>query len=475
MTSVHSLLQYAAEDTIQRRLTENPTDTYFRQGKENFSRYLIESAILGPQSSNGFDNTYKFKIHGMADFLINTCLKIKLPSLKDYDNFAWVNKIGYYLIEKAEFKIGGTVISEINGKYLDLHSEAFENQSEKIRNDILIGNTVDLLIPKNYNPSDPNYLSRTYGYYKDKDASGNVSAGVGDGPGETTLYVDLKFYFSRSTSLAFPLAKLGSKNHIEIHIKIAPLEKLLRKFDTTASSGKVTLSEAMKNNLNSKLTQNEVDLLADMAFVTDEEKKLLFYTEEFPIIQTVQTKHEIDPNENEPDITLEYSQNNIQEILFAIQRNDIIENNDQSHTNLYNDHTNYTSNFSKSVLPNATNLLLNRLGNYNKGPRFLDDNKEFIKSSELYFGNGTLRRVSGTITNLINPGRFNALASIGIHYYPFTLDRNIIGNSLYTGQSLTKKIRLSLENNSQKTILYAFVNTLAIMKITNNGDIMIKT
>ena len=472
--SQRTLLQYASSDMVQQRLTDNPTDTYFKQGRDRFSRYVMETGILGSSSGGGFDEKYSFRIVGNAsDYLVKCHLRIKLPSLKDYPNYAWVNKIGYYIIENAKFRVGPTVISEITGKYLDLHQEAFENIAEKTRTNILIGNTPDMVIPKNYNPSDPNYLNYTYGYYKDVDASGNVS-GLVDGPDETMLFVDLKFYFSRDTSLAFPLAKLGSKNHAEIIIKLASLDKILRSFDTTASEDtKVTISDTMKNELNSKLTQSEVHLLVDYAWVTNEEKQLLFNTEEFPIIQTKSIKYEINANEKDPSFPLDITENNIQEILFCVQRNDILENNDQSHKKVYNDHTNFTTDFSKSVLPDSTNKLAHLTGNYNHGPGFLDSNKDFVESSQLYFGNAAFNYVSNTITNLINPGKFNALSCIGVHLYSFTINRNIIGNSLYTGENLGKDLRLNIANNSEKTTLFLFVNTISIMKLTNSGGIMI--
>ena len=471
-----SYIYFAEDNSLQKKLSDNPQKTHFRQNDEKYSKFLIKTGVLAPSSRGGFNSKYDFEISGTSgDYLLRTILQIKLPSLKDlsgFEKFAWVNKIGHYLIKSAKFIVGGVVISEIDGRYMDIESELCDSYTKKKKKDFLIGNELDLLIPADYanRDSSSNYYNFTYSDYR-RDVDDNITPVV-DGPDSRLIFIDLSFYFSRSPSLAFPISKLKNKDAV-VEIELAKIEEVLRSFDTTASTDTpMTITSSMKTALNDKLTTSEVSLIADYGYVSNEERELINNTEEFPIIQTTYKSFLIDENTTTDKFSIKLSQTNLHEFMFAAQRENFITQDDQSHITLKNDWTNYTTSASTSVSPNHTNKLIENTARHNKGPSYLKDNEPIIEWSTVDFGNFKSSFVDSNITNYFNPPE-EAVPCIGVNLYNFCMDRNSITNALYVGDKLYFDLELQIKSSTVKTKVYVYINTVGYLKITNSGGIMI--
>jgi hypothetical protein len=123
----------------------------------------------------------------------------RIPQFIDEDNevdaitkFRWVKRIGYALIDKAEIEIGGEVMDEHYGDWLNVWHELTVTQEKNI--DQMLGDV------------------RTLTEYS-------------NGKRIYKLFIPLQFWFNRFAGLALPIVSL-QYNHIKINIEIAPLRKL---------------------------------------------------------------------------------------------------------------------------------------------------------------------------------------------------------------------------------------------------------
>jgi hypothetical protein len=114
----------------------------------------------------------------------------------EYVKFAWIEKIGHYIIEEIEILIGGKRIDKHYSDWLNIWNELSKNIYHKEEYDKMIGN-VQILT---------NYDNLEKPEYK--------------------LYIPLQFWFCRNNGLALPLVALRYHD-IQFNIKFRKLEECL--------------------------------------------------------------------------------------------------------------------------------------------------------------------------------------------------------------------------------------------------------
>ena len=175
-----SISQYFTDNInkIQSTLTNITTQTT-----------TIESILINPSSINKYTNINK-NIGSKLDNELKSMFSLVIPE------YAWVKELGHRIISKLKLTIGEMDYEIHDGELLSYLHTLYDPVEKQSGYDKMIGN-----IPNMYNISS---LPRTI----------------------NSLYIPLRFFFCRSSSMALPLISLMNTK-IKISIKLSELKDIL--------------------------------------------------------------------------------------------------------------------------------------------------------------------------------------------------------------------------------------------------------
>lgn len=195
------LVAYGAQDLF---ITKEPQITFFKivyRRHTNFSTEMIEQPFTHKAE---FGKRVTCILSRNGDLIRKVYLVVELPRIpqfKDEDNeidiitkFSWVRRVGYALIKKIEIEIGGELIDEQYGDWLNIWNELTVLKDKDISK--MIGDIKEL--------TDFTNGKRVY-----------------------KLYIPLQFWFNRTAGLALPVVSL-QYNHIKINLEINDFDRLYR-------------------------------------------------------------------------------------------------------------------------------------------------------------------------------------------------------------------------------------------------------
>jgi hypothetical protein len=195
------LVAYGIQDIF---LTKDPQITFFKtiyRRHTNFStEHIRQNFIHQPD----FNKKVSCIISKNGDLLDNMTLVLRLPKIQAFtknnetDNLtkiAWVKKIAYAIVDYIEIEIGGTLIDRHYGEWINIWNELTQKDERDRGLDILIGN-IDTLTD----------------FTTEKD--------------EYTLYLPIKFWFSRSAGLALPIIAL-QYSQVQVNLQLNDLSHCL--------------------------------------------------------------------------------------------------------------------------------------------------------------------------------------------------------------------------------------------------------
>ena len=219
-------------------LTGNPSKTFFKttyQKYTNFGLQKFRIDVMGQRSLNISSPSYfKFKIPRYGDLLMDTYLAVTLPTIwspvvppltctvgddnstwNPYE-FKWIKNLGSQMIKRVTFSVGGQIIQEFTGDYIQNMVERDFPLNKKELFYRMTGNTPDLNDPANCNGRINVYPTS---YYTD-----NL---LGPDPSirGKTIYIPLNVWFTLASTMAFPLVCL-QYNELIIDIEIRPVKEL---------------------------------------------------------------------------------------------------------------------------------------------------------------------------------------------------------------------------------------------------------
>lgn len=271
-------------DLSDEYFTANPQITFFKGVFRRHTRFSIETITQSFNNQNiHTTNDSIFSLLGndgikrTGDLLKSVYLSFTLPDIysgayssdTDLYHFRWIRNLGFYIIKNIKLKIGGTLIQEFTGEWLDVHKELYLSDEEKEAINEMIGNTPDMINPEisNGNLVDRVITSGTYStlsylitskkyphskktdgseasnYYEDNFANAvtttvynsstsslNEGSNFIDDRTLPSIYgrqikVPLPFWFTKSTSQALPMISLQN-TPIEIDMTMRPINDL---------------------------------------------------------------------------------------------------------------------------------------------------------------------------------------------------------------------------------------------------------
>ena len=172
------LVAYGAQDVY---LSGNPQITFFKVVYRRHTNFAVEPI---PQTWNGasdFGRTVTCNINRNGDLITNMYVVVhlaKVPSTSSGTAWGYVNRLGHAMIENIKIEIGGSIIDEHYGDWLNIWYELTHKAGQTRGYAKMIGDTPELTditsLPKN----------------------------------EYFLYIPLIFWFNRNNGLALPLIAL---------------------------------------------------------------------------------------------------------------------------------------------------------------------------------------------------------------------------------------------------------------------------
>jgi len=195
------LVAYGNQDLF---VTKDPQITFFKivyRRHTNFSTEIIEQPFTHTPE---FGKRVTCILSRNGDLIRKVYLVAVLPRIPQFTDennnidviskFAWVKRVGYALIKNVEIEIGGEVIDEHYGDWLNIWHELTVTREKDISE--MLGDVKELTEFTN-------------------------------GKKSYQLFIPLQFWFNRVAGLALPIVSL-QYNHIKINVEINEFEKLYK-------------------------------------------------------------------------------------------------------------------------------------------------------------------------------------------------------------------------------------------------------
>ena len=186
------------------------------------------------QKTNGvadFGKEVSFSITRAGDYLLNTWLRVTLPSISVGFGFSvsgfeynvscaamWTPNLMHNLIREATLTANDLVVNRFDNHYLDFWAAFTVSQSKAAGYNFMIGNQTSLSTPQVFIP-------------------------------QQSLNLPLPFFFSRDSGVALPTAALPY-NDLKINLCLAPMEDLVTIFEFDGARGDPNDSFVACKNLN---------------------------------------------------------------------------------------------------------------------------------------------------------------------------------------------------------------------------------
>lgn len=271
-------------DLSDEYFTANPQITFFKGVFRRHTRFSIETITqsFNNQSIHATRDS-QFSLLGndgikrTGDLLKSMYLSFTIPDIysggysseSELYHFRWIRNLGFYIIKNIKLKIGGSLIQEFTGEWLDVHKELYLSDEEKDAVNEMIGNTPDMVNPeisdgnlvdrsiqagsgtvlsylvtsKKYPHSKKTDAGDTSNFYEDNFSNAvttkvyntttsafNEASNFIDDRTLPSIYgrkikVPLSFWFTKSTSQALPMISLQN-TPIEIDLTMRPINDL---------------------------------------------------------------------------------------------------------------------------------------------------------------------------------------------------------------------------------------------------------
>jgi hypothetical protein len=327
-------------------------------------------------------------------------------AIRDQYNFAWVENIGFNIIEYVEIYISGVRIDQQYGEWLYIWNEINKTMYKE-----------DLINKMNGNISKlTTYDSNT------KD--------------EYIIYVPLKFWFNVHSGCALPLIS-AKQNTVELTLKLSKLADCIYTDCTD--------NDILTNNINLAT----VDLLVDYIFLSQPERDIFASNKlEYLINQSVYTKYFMNSNDSEHSISIDHVHPS-KYIIWTLQIS--------SYINKYNLHNKYNL-FRTSSVSNSSSSVYPTIDN--ESTIDLPVSKSIINLNN----NNLTPLLNITYNNNIIPYEiFNKTPSDGIYCYSFSLQP--LNDQPYGSCNFSRIKSITLNNKINPVFLKLTGNNDIVLKL----------
>lgn len=223
------LMQLALKSGMDTYLFNNPDINFYSYAYKKHANFAFINKKHDPQSSStmrvatDIEKEYEFYIRNTdtsLDFLNKLYLTFTFPDIYSDDTykFKWVEHAGTLLIKKAGLYYDNNEIETITGEWLIIWLELTTPVKDSYN--VMTGNVPEMTNPRtneNIYRIRNNIISES-----DYPISNTNTPSIK----KRKVTIPLAFYFTRCTSLAFPLLYITSSQLITLKITIRPIEEL---------------------------------------------------------------------------------------------------------------------------------------------------------------------------------------------------------------------------------------------------------
>lgn len=261
-------------------LTGEPQFSYFVMNYKRHTRFAVEADESPFFGEIKFGETVTCRVpNNKGDLVRSMMIKIILDPIEqtqDESISLYNTSTGSRIIEYVDLVIGGQTIERLTGEYIYMY-----DQIHNSKDDVLQGL----------------YFLNSHGDHIQFRQP-------------FTFYVNLPFYFFRHPSLAIPVCAI-TKQLVEVRIKFKPADYKIGYRYLKLEDGKYRVTSLTSGKI------NNVSLITDFYFVTDEEKNfLLTRPVEYVITQLQLATIPIEPGESKRSVLIKF-QHPIKELMFV--------------------------------------------------------------------------------------------------------------------------------------------------------------
>lgn len=429
----------------------NPQMTYFKsvyRRHTNFAMEMIRFDFEGTRElASNVNVQFRCKIPRNGDLINKLYFVITLPDIySGYDNninynFQWIPNIGTQMILRCSLLIGGVMISELYGQWIEIWHEMFLDTAGKNNFDEMVGNVPDVFIPANNGWNAGKYPTSTLDPQLNIDPistnwyTSEFKANPFLQPPSIEarkLYVPLPFWFCTNPGLSLPLIALQYHDvHLEFEMRpITQLYTIVETRSNTSSFRTVPLQSNIYHDIGNFITgkpQNsftnnqdlsdgasniqgwnmDAHILGNYIFLDNDERKQFASSSHEYLIEQVYRK-EFTGVTGTQLLDLDFS-HPVKYLVWFGQRDDI--------SSLINAHNNYT-NWLDANIPPQSDAFLEIVGVQTR--------------DELYYNAGGLTDVSGFTVSYDSSGNFNVVTDengniVSDNFYSLDNAGNIFG------------------------------------------------
>jgi len=187
------------EDTY---LSIQPTNSLFQSVYNRLTNFAQDTHIVQPLAGHlSCNSRIEFRIPRYGDLLSNMYLNLKLSLETEMTDLAWVNSIGFALINSVDLMVGNNVITSITGKELDIWSEML--------------------------PCDKRYgVYRMVGKMDSDMYNDALMSSFERRRHDLNLTIPIPFWFTKHISCAFPMFLLKSET-LRVTVNLNPIENCI--------------------------------------------------------------------------------------------------------------------------------------------------------------------------------------------------------------------------------------------------------
>jgi hypothetical protein len=227
-----NLISYGNQNIF---LNGNPSKTMFKCKYAKYTNFGLQKFRIdfdGLRTLRLNESSYfKFRVLRYAELLMDTYLVVTLPNIwspilppYSVDNqrqwrpyeFKWIKNLGTQMIKEIRFTIGGQIIQQFSGNYLQNLVERDFDESKKQLYYNMTGNVAELNDPGNSGSRVNVYPSAYYD---------GTQLGSEPSIRSRKLYIPINIWFTLAAKMAFPLISL-QYNELNIEIEMRPVNEL---------------------------------------------------------------------------------------------------------------------------------------------------------------------------------------------------------------------------------------------------------
>lgn len=385
----NGLLQLVAKGQHDEFLTINPDISFFKYAYKKHTNFSMDSIQLtfdiNPVlNTSTLSGGYLCKVPRYGDLIKDLYFSFELPAIYSSDKykFRWIENIGSLYIKKATISVGGVIIDNLTGEWLNIKNQ-FNIHDDKIKYNNMIGNFEELINPK---LNEPRIGIKNNRFYYTYYPEGNKSNNIPSIPNKR-VYVPLSFWFTKTPSLALPLLKL---QYSDVYINIEPeiSENLYQVYspDLKRYISPLYYNELYNDNININtfINNNSISpyIEANYIFIDNEERNSMIATTntEFLVEQLEISSEKRIKSNADTSITIDLNIHKpTKEIIWTTKRDDYYK---------FNERSNYTGFFPENrlypILDKAT-IIWNKSNN-----RIEEKNGDYFNKIQPYQHHDTI-------------------------------------------------------------------------------------